>query len=48
MKIANQEVSRLGEKNEELNDELLQKDVLIDKQAVLNKDKHKEVDAFKK
>ena len=48
LRIANEEVKRLGEKMEELSDELLQKDVLIDKQAVLNKDKHKEIDALKK
>jgi len=31
LRIANEEVKRLGEKMEELSDELLQKDVLIDK-----------------
>ena len=40
-----QEIEEKNLKIEELLDELLQKDVLIDKQAVLNKNMQKKVDA---
>ena len=47
IEVLNEELEIKQDKNQELMDELLQKDMLTDKQAIMNKDKHKEIDAMK-